>query len=110
MATRNKTELYLQYRHQKSVTRPKLASPVKEPSAHLLDDSQESKVDIFTQQRNLTRSNIELGGEKMKLAVPPGWMAAIEDVHYNIAKIKENSTQYPNLISNIPSGETLGIT
>jgi len=85
MATRNKTELYLQYRHQKSATRTKFASPVKDPNAHLLDDSQTKEVDI------------ELGGEKMKLAVPPEWMATIEDVHYNIAKIKENMEKLSEL-------------
>lgn len=79
MASRNKTELYLQYRHQKSATRPKFASPTKDPKVHLLES-----------QENGTELDIELGGEKMKLTVPPEWMATIEKVTFNIDQIKEN--------------------
>jgi len=84
MATRNKTEYYLDMRRQKSATRGKFNSPTKDPNVHLLEDSS-SQVDI------------ELGGEKMKLTVPPSWMAAIEDVHYNVAKIKENMDKLSEL-------------
>jgi len=84
MATRNKTDYYLDMRRQKSATRGKFNSPTKDPNVHLLEDSS-SQVDI------------ELGGEKMKLTVPPSWMAAIEDVHYNVAKIKENMDKLSEL-------------
>lgn len=80
MATRNRTLVFIQFRNEKKSFRGGPPSSGYRPESSLLNRKKDEDLD----------NDIELGGTKYKMStIPPGWMALIDDVNYDISKIKQ---------------------
>jgi len=82
MATRNRTLVFIQFRNEKKSVKTGHSSSFK-------SDSSSSKL-LGKHKDEEHDEDLELGTMKMKTSIPPGWMSVIDDVNYDISKIKTN--------------------
>jgi len=82
MATRNRTLVFIQFRNEKK--------SVKSNHSSYKSDSSKSTL-LGKGKYEDHEDDIELGTVKMKPSIPPGWMSVIDDVKYDISKIKQNT-------------------
>jgi len=82
MASRNRTLVFIQFRNEKK-------SMKSNHSSYKSDSSKSTLLGKGKYEDN--EDDIELGTVKMKPSIPPGWMSVIDDVKYDISKIKQNT-------------------
>jgi len=86
MATRNRTLVFIQYRNEKKSFRGSgngVGTPMKKGYSEL-GQSLISKKDVELDE--IESGTIDTS--KKSLSLPPGWMNIIDDVHYDIGRIK----------------------
>jgi len=86
MATRNRTLVFIQYRNEKKSFRGSgngVGTPMKKGYSELGQS--------LINKKDVELDEIESGTidtSKKSLSLPPGWMNIIDDVHYDIGRIK----------------------
>ena len=100
MATRNRTNAYIQFRNEKK--RQRRASgidvTVKKGPHGYNDVSGES---LLQQNGQDSFEMAEKGENHMGLTIPPNWMALVDEINYDISRIKQKSKLFAHLISQI---------
>jgi hypothetical protein len=84
MATRNKSLVFIQFRNEKKAYR-KSATTGQERS------TRKGKEPLLGKDGGYEMDDLESDKKEHKIGIPPPWMSIVDEVNYDIARIKTKS-------------------